>query len=282
MATYLVGDIQGCYDPLQRLLEHIDFDPTTDRLWSCGDLVNRGGQSLQVLRLLKSIEKSVSVTLGNHDLHLLANYERYPQGGSNNFEFDAVFAAPECELLLNWLCAQPLACWSEEFQLLRVHAGVIPNWTWEKAVSASEEVSAVLQSPQRGKFLQKMYGNSPKRWRENRKGWKRLRLITNILTRLRFCDDEGRGAYNASGPPGSQPLPYKPWFKHKHRMTREISIAFGHWAALGLRVKTRYIAMDSGCVWGGRLSAFKLEDRMLYQVGHREGQKTVTKMYGQI
>lgn len=280
MSTYLIGDIQGCYDPLQRLLEHIEFDPTSDRLWSCGDLVHRGGKSLQVLRLLKSIEQSVSVTLGNHDLHLLAYYERFPHGGSKNFEFDAIYTAPECDLLLDWLCTQPLACWSEEFQMLRVHAGVIPQWTWENAVSAGEEVSAILQSPQRGKFLQRMYGNSPKLWRENRSGWKRLRLITNILTRLRFCDDEGRGAYTASGPPGSQPLPFKPWFKHKHRMTREITIAFGHWASLGLRVKKRYIAMDTGCVWGGRLSAFRLEDRMLYQVGRRKGQKTVTKMYG--
>ena len=280
MSTYLIGDIQGCYDPLQRLLEHIEFDPTSDRLWSCGDLVHRGGKSLQVLRLLKSIEQSVSVTLGNHDLHLLAYYERFPHGGSKNFEFDAIYTAPECDLLLDWLCTQPLACWSEEFQMLRVHAGVIPQWTWENAVSAGEEVSAILQSPQRGKFLQRMYGNSPKLWRENRSGWKRLRLITNILTRLRFCDDEGRGAYTASGPPGSQPLPFKPWFKHKHRLTREITIAFGHWAAMGLRVKKRYIAMDTGCVWGGRLSAFRLEDRMLYQVGRRKGQKTVTKMYG--
>jgi len=280
MSTYLVGDIQGCYDPLQRLLEHIEFDPASDRLWSCGDLVHRGGQSLQVLRLLKSIEQSVSVTLGNHDLHLLAYHERFPQGASKNFEFDAICAAPECDLLLKWLCTQPLACWSEEFQMLRVHAGVIPEWTWEKAVSAGEEVSAILQSPQRGKFLKRMYGNSPRLWRESRSGWKRLRLITSILTRLRFCDDEGRGAYTASGPPGSQPLPFKPWFKHKHRLTREITIAFGHWAALGLRVKKRYIAMDTGCVWGGRLSAFRLEDRMLYQVGLRKGQKTVTKMYG--
>jgi bis(5'-nucleosyl)-tetraphosphatase (symmetrical) len=266
MSTYLVGDIQGCYDPLQRLLQKIVFDPVSDKLWLCGDLVNRGGQSLQVLRLLKSLGHSVSVTLGNHDLHLLATYQRYPTGGSRNIEFNEVLAAPECDSLMDWLCSQPLASWSEEHRLLRVHAGVIPQWNWQAAISAGREVSAILQSEKRGKFLRRMYGNKPRAWREDRTGWKRLRLITNILTRLRFCDEEGRGIFNESGPPGSQPDNYKPWFKHKHRLTRDVTIAFGHWAALGLRVKKRYIAMDSGCVWGGKLSAFRLEDRVIFQV----------------
>ena len=144
---------------------------------------------------------------------------------------------------------------------------MIPQWNWQDAVSAGQEVSAVLQSEKRAKFLRRMYGNRPRRWREDRNGWKRLRLITNILTRLRFCDDEGRGIFNESGPPGSQPDNYKPWFKHKHRLTRDVSVAFGHWAALGLRVKKRYFAMDSGCVWGGKLSALRLEDRVICQVG---------------
>jgi bis(5'-nucleosyl)-tetraphosphatase (symmetrical) len=266
MSTYLIGDIQGCYDSLQRLLQKINFDPAADKLWSCGDLVNRGGHSLQVLRLLKSIEQSVSVSLGNHDLHLLANYERKPHGRSGNIEFDEIFSAHDCDALLNWICTQPLAHWSEEHQMLRVHAGVIPQWDWQTAVSAGQEVSTILQSDQRGAFLRRMYGNRPKRWREDRKGWKRLRLISNILTRLRFCDEEGRGIYSVSGPPGSQPHNYKPWFKHKHRLSRDVTVAFGHWAALGLRVKKRYIAMDSGCVWGGKLSALRIEDRKVFQV----------------
>jgi bis(5'-nucleosyl)-tetraphosphatase (symmetrical) len=266
MSTYLIGDIQGCYDSLQRLLETIHFDPANDQLWSCGDLVNRGGRSLDVLHLLKSLGQSVSITLGNHDLHLLANYHRYPGGGSGNVEFDAIFSAPECPSLMEWLTSHPLAIWSEEFQLLRVHAGVIPQWDWQTAISAGNEVSTILQSDQRGEFFDRMYSNKPRLWREDRTGWKRLRLITNILTRLRFCDAEGRGAYNVSGPPGTQPSHYKPWFKHKHRQTRDITIAFGHWAALGLRVKKRYFALDSGCVWGGRLSALRLEDHTIYQV----------------
>ena len=266
MSTYLIGDIQGCYDSLQRLLETIHFDPANDRLWSCGDLVNRGGKSLEVLRLLKSLGPSVSVTLGNHDLHLMANYHRNPDGGSGFPEFDAIFAAPDCDSLIEWLITHPLAIWSDEFQLLRVHAGVIPQWDWQTAISAGNEVSAILQSDQRGEFFKRMYSNKPRLWREDRTGWKRLRLITNILTRLRFCDEQGRGIYDVSGPPGSQPNHFKPWFKHKHRQTRDITIAFGHWAALGLRVKKRYFAMDSGCVWGGRLSALKLEDHTIYQV----------------
>ncbi len=136
-------------------------------------------------------------------------------------------------------------------------------------MSAGREVSAILQSDQRSEFLRHMYGNRPRRWRDDRTGWKRLRLITNILTRLRFCDKHGRGIYNVSGPPGCQPHGYKPWFRHKHRLTKDVTIAFGHWAAMGLRVNKRYIAMDSGCVWGGKLSALRLEDRVLYQVKSR-------------
>ncbi|MGA9573037.1 MAG: symmetrical bis(5'-nucleosyl)-tetraphosphatase [Lysobacterales bacterium] len=266
MSTYLLGDIQGCYDSLRRLLETIHFDPATDRLWSCGDLVNRGGRSLEVLRLLKGFGSAVSVTLGNHDLHLLATCHRYPEGNSGNPEFDEIIAAPECASLMEWLRSYPLASWSGEHQTLRVHAGVIPQWDVEATLSAANEVSEILQSDQRGEFYERMYSNKPRLWREERSGWKRLRLITNILTRLRFCDELGRGIYSASGPPGSQPQGYRPWFKHKHRKTRDVTMIFGHWAALGLRVKKRYIALDSGCVWGGTLSAIRLEDRTIYQV----------------
>jgi bis(5'-nucleosyl)-tetraphosphatase (symmetrical) len=266
MSTYLIGDVQGCYEPLQRLLEKINFDPADDKLWFCGDLVNRGGQSLEVLRLLESLSHSVSVTLGNHDLHVLASYDQFPHGNSGNNEFDTLFAASDCEQLIEWLRQQPLAVFSEQHRLLRVHAGVIPQWDWKMAVSAGEEVSAMIKSDQRGQFFRHMYGNRPRRWRDERTGWKRLRLSTNILTRLRFCDELGRGLYKASGPPASQQDRYKPWFKHKHRLTRDISVVFGHWAALGVRVKKRYISMDSGCVWGGKLSALRLEDRELIKI----------------
>jgi len=266
MSTYLLGDIQGCYDSLRRLLDIIHFDPATDQLWACGDLVNRGGSALEVLRLLKSFGAAVTVTLGNHDLYLLATYHRHPEGGSGNPEFDAVIAAPECAELMAWLRSQPLAIWSAEHQILRVHAGVIPQWDVQATLSAAREVEEILQSAQSGEFFKRMYSSRPTLWRDDRKGWKRLRLITNILTRLRFCDELGRGIYSASGPPGSQPEGYRPWYSHEHRKTRDVTMVFGHWAALGLRLKKRYIALDSGCVWGGQLSAVRLEDRSIFQV----------------
>jgi bis(5'-nucleosyl)-tetraphosphatase (symmetrical) len=266
MATYLIGDIQGCYDSLQRLLELINFDTSSDKLWLCGDLVNRGGQSLQVLQFLKQHDSSVSTVLGNHDLHLLASFERFPQGNSGNREFDEVLNSPDAESLMCWLRKQPLAIWSEKHRILRVHAGVIPQWDFMDTIRLGREVSEVLQSDQRREFFNRMYKNRPRLWKEERQGWKRLRLITNILTRMRFCDAMGRGLYHISGPPGCQPQHYQPWYKHRHRKTRDVTVVFGHWAALGVRIKKRYISMDSGCVWGGKLSALRLQDRKLFKV----------------
>jgi bis(5'-nucleosyl)-tetraphosphatase (symmetrical) len=266
MATYLIGDIQGCCDALERLLEKIRFDPVDDRLWLCGDLVNRGGQSLQTLRLLHNIRDSVRITLGNHDLHLLAADHQHPLGDCRNREFAKILNAPDRAVLIGWLSAQPLARWSGKHRILRVHAGVIPQWDHKQAVRLGHEVSAVLQSGRRGDFLERMYGNQPAKWRDDRKGWSRLRLICNILTRIRFCDAEGKAMFKLTGGPGSQPSPYLPWFKHRHRRTRVVTVAFGHWAALGLKINKRYLSMDSGCVWGGKLSALRLKDRKLFQV----------------
>lgn len=269
MATYLIGDLQGCYRPFGELLETIRFDPAADRLWLCGDLVNRGGQSLEVLRLVHSLAPQVSVTLGNHDLHLLALHARYPRGGSNHEEFEQVLLAPECEQLMDWLSQQPLAIFSSEHQLLRVHAGVVPSWTVDDTLRHADEISRLLTGPQRRKFLRKMYGNRPRRWREELVGWKRRRLITRILTQLRFCRADDRADFSTSGPPSSARGSSKPWFSHKHRQTRDVRVAFGHWAALGLKIKKRYLALDSGCVWGGQLTAFRLEDEAVFQVENR-------------
>jgi bis(5'-nucleosyl)-tetraphosphatase (symmetrical) len=266
VATYLVGDIQGCYGPFNRLLDEIRFDPAGDRLWLCGDLVNRGGKSLKVLKLLHGLGPAVSITLGNHDLHLLAADYRHPDGDCRNREFAKILGSSRRAELIEWLAAQPLAAWSEEHQLLRVHAGVIPQWNALDTLRYAGEVSAVLTSPLRPKFLKRMYGNRPDKWKDRRRGWNRLRLISNILTRLRFCDTEGRAAFKLTGPPGSQPEGFLPWFSHRHRKTRKVTVAFGHWAALGLQIKKRYLALDSGCVWGGQLSAVRLEDRALFQV----------------
>ncbi|MBT8049419.1 MAG: symmetrical bis(5'-nucleosyl)-tetraphosphatase [Xanthomonadales bacterium] len=266
MATYVVGDIQGCYDPLQRLLEKVQFDPAADHLWCPGDLVNRGGESLETLRLLESLGDRFTMTLGNHDLYLLREAWKFPEGGSANREMDMVLLAHDREALVSWLRRQPLAHWSSEHQVLMVHAGVIPQWTLEQTLACAGEVEQVLRSEKFGKFFSKMNRNPVRLWRDERTGWKRRLLISNILTRLRFCDINGKIIPGASGPPGSQPAPYKPWFKHKTRLTRSNTIVFGHWAALGLYLKKRVLGLDSGCVWGGRLSALRLEDRQLFQV----------------
>lgn len=266
MATYLIGDIQGCYDPLLRLLEKINFDPASDKLWCPGDLVNRGGHSLKVLRLLEGLGHNFIMTLGNHDLYLLAENHRYPGGHSPNPEINAILQASDRLKLLDWLQRQPLAHWSSRHQVLMVHAGVIPQWTLEQTLSCAAEVEGLLQSGKSRKFFDRMHKSRVRKWRNDRTGWKRQQLISSILTRLRFCDHNGKILPSASGPPGTQPPPYRPWFRHQHRQTHNITIAFGHWAALGLHVEDRLLGVDSACVWGGRLSAIRLEDRKVFQV----------------
>lgn len=266
MATYIIGDIQGCYDPLQRLLDKIRFDAGRDRLWCPGDLVNRGGQSLETLRFLESLGDRFTMTLGNHDLYLLRENWKYPQGGSPNREMDRILHAHDRELLMAWLQKQRLAYHSGSHGILMVHAGVVPQWTLEQTLACAAEVERALRSDRSGKFFSRMSKNWVRRWNDERTGWKRRRLISNILTRLRFCDKNGKILSSVSGPPGSQPRPYKPWFKHKHRRTRDLTVVFGHWAALGLHLRKRIICLDSGCVWGGRLTALRLEDRRLFQV----------------
>jgi len=266
MATYIIGDIQGCYDPLQRMLEKVQFDTAKDHLWIPGDLVNRGGQSLETLRLLHSLGDRFRMSLGNHDLYLLKENWKFPEGGSANREMDVILHAHDRPQLMYWLQQQPMAYWSKKHATLMVHAGVIPQWTVGQTLAHAAEVEKVLRSKKSGKFFAKMNKLRVRRWRDERTGWKRRQLISSILTRLRFCDKNGKILSKPSGPPGSQPSPYKPWYKHKNRQTRDVMIMFGHWAALGLYMKKRVVCMDSGCVWGGRLSALRLEDRQLFQV----------------
>ena len=269
MATYIVGDIQGCYDELQRLLEKVRFDPAADELWCPGDLVNRGGHSLKTLRLLESLGGSFTATLGNHDLYLLRENWKYPEGNSSNREMRKILRAPDREALMDWLQHKPMAYWSEHQQVLMVHAGVIPQWTVKETLHHAGEIESMLRSHKAGKYFNKMRRNAPRRWNAHLRGWRRRKLIGDILTRMRFCDRNGKILGSASGPPGSAKKPYKPWFKHKNRKTRDSTIVFGHWAALGLYAKKNVICLDSGCVWGGWLTALRLEDRQLFQVRGR-------------
>lgn len=276
MAHYYFGDVQGCYDPLQRLLDKVKFDTAKDRLIFCGDLVSRGGHSLEVLRLLYSINDRVTVTLGNHDFNLLREDTRFPDGMTRNGEFRQILQAEDRLQLMEWLAGQPLAHFDEKRNLLALHAGVIPQWTLQDVLAYAADVESVLRSHKRKKFLKRLFKDRRRIWREDISRMQQRAMTTHILTRIRYCNHVGKLIYSATGPPGTQPLGFLPWFKHPHRATRDTKIVFGHWASLGLRVRKRYVALDSGCVWGGELSAWRAQDGELFQVPYF-APKPVTK-----
>jgi bis(5'-nucleosyl)-tetraphosphatase (symmetrical) len=262
MGLYLIGDVQGCDAALGRLLDKIDFSPSRDTLFMLGDLVNRGPDSASVLRRLEAMGGAARCLLGNHDLHLLAcaHGVRRPHGGDTIAD---VLQAPDRGALLHWLRQQRLAM-LENFSgkpHLMVHAGVLPAWTAAETVARASEVEAVLQGPDWGGFLHQMYGNEPRQWSNTLQGMARLRCIVNALTRIRFCTPEGSMEFEARGlramdaPPG-----YLPWFEAPRRQTAGVVVAFGHWSTLGWLDRPDLLSLDSGCVWGGCLSALKLAD----------------------
>ncbi len=262
MAIYAIGDVQGCYEPLRRLLDRIAFDPVRDTLWFAGDLVNRGPHTLEVLRFVRGLGSRAVAVLGNHDLHLLvvAAGVRPPHHGDT---FDALFAAPDRDELLDWLRHQPLFHADQGWGM--VHAGLLPQWSVAQARALSAEVETMLQGPQHGEFLQHMYGNEPRYWSDDLAGFDRLRVIVNAMTRLRLCDD--RGTMEFTHKTGLQNLPpgHQPWFDAPQRASAGTSLVFGHWAALGLIVREDLAGLDSGCVWGRALTAIRLEDRALFE-----------------
>jgi bis(5'-nucleosyl)-tetraphosphatase (symmetrical) len=262
MATYAIGDIQGCYSSLRRLLDKCRFDPARDRLWLVGDLVNRGSQSLAVLRFVKSLGARAVTILGNHDLHLLG----VAAGGVKPHRGDtlaAILHAPDRDELLDWLRHRKMMHADAGYAM--VHAGLLPQWSIAKALKLAHEVEAVLQSDGYDEFLLHMYGNQPDRWRDNLTGIARLRVITNVMTRLRICTVGGRMEFAHKGKPLNLPRGFMPWYGVPYRRSRGVPVIFGHWAALGLYTGSNVIALDTGCVWGGALSAFRLSDRQLYQ-----------------
>lgn len=263
MAMYLIGDIQGCHSALTRLLDLIDFSPSRDTLYLLGDLVNRGPDSAGVLRQLMSLEDSARTVLGNHDLHLLAaaHGARAPKRKDT---LDALLQAPDRNAMLDWLRQQPLA--RQEHGILMVHAGVLPQWTADKALALSAEVCAVLRSPDLAAFLHDMYGNEPARWDDRLSGNDRLRVVVNALTRLRFCTPAGTMEFNSTESADLAPAGFVPWFDAPERQTADVTIAFGHWSTLGWLNRPRLISLDTGCVWGGCLSAVRLSS----DVGPRE------------
>lgn len=258
MTTYAIGDLQGCYDELRRLLDRLRFDPAVDRLLLAGDLVNRGPGSLQVLRFVRSLGSAAEAVLGNHDIHLLACAHGAPLKAGDTL--DEVLAAPDRDELIDWLARRPLALWDAQSEALLIHAGLPPQWTRQRALELAAEASAVLGGPQRGDFLAHLYGDRPEQWDEGLHGWERQRFIVNCLTRLRFCRLDGRVALRHKGGPGTQPQELMPWFAVPGRRSAGERIVFGHWSTLGKVAwpEARVWGLDTGCVWGGRLTALNL------------------------
>lgn len=270
MADYAIGDVQGCYEPLLRLLDRIDFDDKVDRLWFVGDLVNRGPDSLNVLRFVSTLPISPRVTLGNHDLHLLGSlFGDKPWKGHDDTIQD-ILKAPDGEALGHWLRKQSILYYSTELNVVMCHAGIAPMWDLPKAISLAKELEQVLSGENFRDFLTHMYGNQPDIWSDELRGIDRLRMITNYFTRMRFCDAEGHLNLSYKGTIAEAPANLYPWYALPQRKEIDADLVFGHWAALmGVCPNPRIHAIDTGCLWGGSLTALRLQDKQRFSVGNQ-------------
>jgi bis(5'-nucleosyl)-tetraphosphatase (symmetrical) len=263
MAIYAIGDVQGCYDELLQLLDKINFKEDRDQLWFTGDLVNRGPKSLQTLRMIHAMGANAVTVLGNHDLHLLATAYDHQKPGKKD-TIDDILIAPDREPIFNWLRSRPLLHVDTDLDLVMVHAGLHPDWSIEKAQSLAHEVESVLRSDRHVQFYKHMYGDKPRKWSDKLKSWPRLRYITNIFTRLRYCDKSGATSMGTKSAPGTQPEGLYPWFEIETRQSKHSQIIFGHWSTLTL-VKDyplpNVYPLDTGCLWGGRLTAMRIDEK---------------------
>lgn len=268
MATYAIGDIQACHKQLKQLLTLIQFDPKRDQVWFTGDLVGRGPKPLKTLRRIKKLGDSAIVVLGNHDLHLLAKAAGVKQKGRGDPSLREVLEAPDAAELLDWLRHRPLLHIDRHLGYGMVHAGLAPQWTVKQAQHCAREVETVLRGPRYRDFLKAMYGNKPDLWKQKLGKKARLRFITNSLTRLRYCYPDGRLALNEKGKPKPGNEKFTPWFAMPDRQSHGLDWVFGHWSTLG-RIewrKHKVFGIDSGCVWGGALTALCLETGELTQL----------------
>ncbi|MES2772421.1 MAG: symmetrical bis(5'-nucleosyl)-tetraphosphatase [Pseudomonadota bacterium] len=263
MATYAIGDIQGCFNALLTLLKRCQFDPSHDRLWLVGDLVNRGPNSLQTLRFVRALGDAAITVLGNHDIYLLLVAEGLQKRAADD-TLDDILHAPDRQELLDWLRQRPLCHTEREYCL--VHAGLLPQWTTQQARALAAEVEQALRASDYRTFMAQLWGSEPTRWDDNLCGWPRLRVIVNAMTRMRFCSLEGSMSFKARGKPETAPAGQYPWFQIPGRLSADKVIVAGHWSALGLRIEDNFLALDSGCLWGGQLTALRLEDRQVFQV----------------
>ncbi|OQA31151.1 MAG: Bis(5'-nucleosyl)-tetraphosphatase, symmetrical [Betaproteobacteria bacterium ADurb.Bin341] len=264
MATYAIGDIQGCYDSFRRLLDACRFDPGADRLWLVGDLVNRGPRSLDTLRYVRALGDAAITVLGNHDLYLLMIAYGGARKRGRDDTIQPILEAADREELLDWLRRQPLCYCEGEYCL--VHAGLLPQWTTGQAESLGREVQAALAGDDFHAFIRNMWGSEPAAWSDALTGWARLRVIVNAMTRMRFCTPEGGMEFTSKGETANAPAGYLPWFEVPGRKSADRTLVTGHWSALGLKLLPNLLALDSGCLWGGHLTAVRLQDRRVFQV----------------
>jgi bis(5'-nucleosyl)-tetraphosphatase (symmetrical) len=262
MATYAIGDLQGCFAPLERLLDQIGFDPARDRAWFVGDLVNRGPDSLACLRFVKSLGDAAVAVLGNHDLHLVCVAEGIQQRKRRD-TLEDVLAAPDRDELIRWLRHRPM--FHAEGTHALVHAGLLPQWSVERARELATEVEEALRGDGYRAFLERMYGDEPSAWDDSLRGVERLRVIVNAMTRMRVCHDRGAMVLAFKGEPGDARGDWTPWFDMPARRSVDHTIVCGHWSALGLEIRPDLLSIDSGCVWGRCLTAVRLEDRRVFQ-----------------
>lgn len=263
MSVYAIGDVQGCFAQLESLLDRIDFDSARDRLWFVGDLVNRGPRSLEVLRFVKALGESAVSVLGNHDFHLLMVAHSFSKKKERD-TLDDVLAAPDHDELLSWLRGRPLMHVEDNDVLL--HAGLLPAWSIAYARELAREVERALRAANYRDFLRVLYGDAPREWNDELSGHDRLRVIVNVLTRLRICDSDGRMKLDHKSEPRNAPAGYFPWFDAPRRASASARVICGHWASLGLVRRQNLLALDTGCVWGRRLTAVRLSDRKMFAV----------------
>jgi bis(5'-nucleosyl)-tetraphosphatase (symmetrical) len=259
LTRYAIGDIQGCHEPLVELLDKLKFNADRDQLYFTGDLVNRGPHSLQVLRLVKSLGANARTVLGNHDLHLLAHHFEPKRPMRRGDTLSYILRARDRDALVEWLLHQPLLIHERKHDDLFVHAGLVPQWSAAMAVRAAREAETALRRDPKG-FLSTMYGNQPHRWSPLLGPRDRWRFTINVLTRLRYCTADGTIDLRPKGAPGTAAAPLRPWFEHARRKSAKQRVIFGHWSTLGLLRTKRLLGIDTGCVWGGKLTAVNLDD----------------------
>jgi bis(5'-nucleosyl)-tetraphosphatase (symmetrical) len=272
MATYAIGDIQGCFHTFQKLLKCIDFNPKIDTLWLVGDVINRGAESLAVLRWCYQHRDSIQMVLGNHDLHTIAVAHGIRKPNRSD-TIQSIIDAPDGEKLLTWLRHQPLIVTNESYVM--VHAGLLPQWQVSEAVTYAKEVEYVLQSKVYIDFLTRMYGDTPNLWQDDLVGYERLRLIVNAMTRMRVCTPEGALDFTFKGELQDVPSGLVPWFDLPNQFSTNRTIIFGHWSALGLQQNANIVALDTGCLWGGKLTAMCLETNEITQVSSDRRDKVI-------